>query len=81
MSVRYFRTSHGVAQYGNLTDERAAVLLDAGHEEITAEEYEAAVTAAEEAAQAARTTAVTQASDEQPKETSSDGRNGRKRRR
>lgn len=42
MSVRYFKTRAGVAQYGNLTDDGAAVLVDSGHEEITAEEYQQA---------------------------------------
>ena len=82
MSIRYFRSKDGgVSQVGNLTDEGAAVLLDAGHEEITAEEYDQAVTAAEEAAQAARIAAVPQTSDEQAKEASTDGGNQRKRRR
>ncbi|MGX1301336.1 hypothetical protein RKD35_002824 [Streptomyces albogriseolus] len=81
MSIRYFRNEGGgVQQVGNLTEEGAAVLLDAGHEEISAEEYEAAVTAAEEATQAARSLGAPQASSEQPKEASR-GRNGRERRR
>jgi hypothetical protein len=42
MSVRYFRTAGGVAQYGNLTEAGVDVLLNSGHEEITAEEYAAA---------------------------------------
>lgn len=42
MSIRYFRSKDGGAQQvGNLTDDGAAVLLDAGHVEITAEEYQA----------------------------------------
>ncbi|MDH6489664.1 hypothetical protein [Streptomyces sp. SAI-127] len=77
MSVRYFRTLHGVVQYGNLTDEGVQVLADAGHEEITAEEYDQAVTAAAEAAPAL---GVLPVSDEQPKEASADGAKARKRR-
>ncbi|HLL37368.1 MAG TPA: hypothetical protein VK545_26545 [Streptomyces sp.] len=41
MSVRYFQTPAGVVQYGNLTEDALRVLLDAGHTEITAEEYQA----------------------------------------
>ncbi|TDC31384.1 hypothetical protein E1211_22640 [Micromonospora sp. 15K316] len=47
MSIRYFRNSGGgVSQVGNLTDDGAQVLAAAGHVEITADEYHAAVAAA-----------------------------------
>jgi hypothetical protein len=49
MSVRYFQTPAGAAQYGNLTEDGLRVLLDAGYEEITAEEYEAEQAKQEEA--------------------------------
>lgn len=42
MSVRYFKTPAGLAQYGNLTDDGVRVLVDSGHEEITAAEYQQA---------------------------------------
>ncbi|MEC3995158.1 hypothetical protein VSR01_17110 [Actinacidiphila sp. DG2A-62] len=78
MTTRYFRDQDGgVQQHGNLTEEGAAVLLNAGHEEITAEEWAEVQTAA---AEAARTAAVPQTGGEQPKEASR-GRNGRERRR
>jgi hypothetical protein len=47
MSIRYFRTGSGVAEYGNLTEDGLRVLLDAGLEEITAEEFAAAAVVAE----------------------------------
>ncbi|MEC3994993.1 hypothetical protein VSR01_16230 [Actinacidiphila sp. DG2A-62] len=78
MSMRYFRTLHGVAQYGNLTDDGAQVLADAGHEKITAQEHDQAVAAAAEAAPAL---GVPQVSDEQTQEADTDGGNKRKRRR
>lgn len=82
MSIRYFRNeAGGVQQVGNLTDEGAQVLADAGHVEISAEEYEVAVTAAEQAAQAARAAGVPQAGDEQAEEVGADVGDRRKRRR
>ena len=50
MSVRYFQTTTGVAQYGNLTPGGEAVLTDAGYTELTAEAYEAAAAEQEAAA-------------------------------
>lgn len=79
MSIRYFRNKDGgVSQVGNLTDEGAAVLLDAGHEEVTAEEYDQAMVAAAEAAPAP---GVPQTSDEQAKGAVPSGGNKRQRRR
>lgn len=58
MSIRYFRDQDGgVQQHGNLTDEGAGVLAEAGHEEITAEEYQAAEEEARAAAEMAATAA------------------------
>jgi hypothetical protein len=79
MSARYFKTPTGVAQYGNLTDNGAQTLADAGHEEITAEQYAEAEKTAAEAVKAA---VLPRADSEQPtKEVATDGGNKRQRRR
>lgn len=79
MSVRYFKTPGGVAQYGSLTEDGLQVLLDAGHEEITADEYQAEEARQTEAAAAFLQHGPTTHSSEQMKEASTDGRNRRKR--
>lgn len=72
MPTRYFTSQDGaVSAYVSLTDTGAEVLADAGLTEITAEEYDQAVTAT---ATAARAAAVPQTSDEQTKEATVDGR-------
>lgn len=73
MSVRYFKTPTGVAQYGGLTEDGLQVLLDAEHEEITAEEYRAEETRQAEAAAALMKRGGPGDSDEQPESAHSGG--------
>jgi hypothetical protein len=81
MSVRYFKTPSGTAQYGNLTEDGLRVLVDAGHEEITAEQSRAEEARQAEAAAALIQRGALPKSGEQTEEASTDGGNGRKRRR
>jgi hypothetical protein len=81
MSVRYFKTPTGPAMYGNLSEDALRVLTDAGHEEITADEYQAEEGKQAEAGAALHQPATTADGSEQGKEATADGRDGRKRRR
>jgi len=78
MSVRYFQTPAGAAaQYGNLTEDAERVLLDAGYEEITAEEYQAK----QEEAHVALLQQTAPADSTEPAKETTSGGDGRKRRR
>jgi hypothetical protein len=81
MSVRYFQTPAGVVRYGGLTEDGLQVLLDAGHEEITAEQYQAEEAGQAEAAAALIQRGAQPESNEPGEEAVPSGGNKRQRRR